>query len=79
MSEDDIERVRDIVYQRELEDAVVTCQDLLATLREELEAGRFSPADAEDEVYREHLISTLEQAELDPERWAVPREHLTPV
>lgn len=76
---DDVEKVRDQVYRKALEQLVVDCQEALDTLREELEEGRFAPTNPEDEVYREHLISTLEHAELELERWCVDRNVMTPL
>lgn len=75
---DDVARVRDEVYRRELDGMVVDCQDLLDSLREQLEKGHFAPTNPEDEVYREHLISTLKHAELELERWCVDRGVMTP-
>lgn len=76
---DDVEQVRDEVYRRALANKVVDCQEALEVLRTELEEGRFAPTNPEDEVYREHLISTLEHAELELERWCVDRDVMTPL
>ncbi len=71
---DDVQQVREHVYWATLDSLTVNCQELLEMLAEELEAGNFEAANPEDEVYREHLISSLRHAIRELQRWTVPRD-----